>query len=337
MNKKFKLGKISHFIILGGSLNSLNFCKFLKAKKVKFSLFLNKRQANEIFGKKKLKLLLSQFGIKFFLTENLNKNKFFLNLNPINSLIIGFGEPWKIDLKILRLYKNRALDFMGIPMPMYRGGAHYTWMIINQSRIGGAYIQNIDANTIQGKSDTNMFLFGKNYNYPSSLKIPIDFFNYSCKKELEVLKMFYRKVKLNSWFNLKTFKKKNSLFFPRLKSTENSYINWHYNDNDIFNFINAFDDPYKGAQTFIKNKKIFIKKIYKLKKIKVNFGEFSKGLIVNKNGGFVYIALNKCIIITKNIFDEKNNNIVNKIKIGQRLYTPYKYIDSAMKFLRNDI
>jgi methionyl-tRNA formyltransferase len=328
---------IKKFLILGGSLNSLQFCKFLMQKKENFILFINHRQANEKYFNKKLRVLLSDLKINFIITKNINRNSAFLKSDPKNSLIIGFGEPWKLEKKILKSFKNNSLDFMGIPLPTYRGGAHYTWMIINQNFRGGAFLQNIKNETLQGKSDSNQYLFGKYYKYPKKLKLPIDFFNYSCVKEIAILKLFYSKLKLKKNFFLKAFKREDSMLFPRLLSKKNSYINWSFSDKEIINFINAFDDPYDGAQTFLNKKRLYIKKIIKCKLAKINFGQFSRGLILNKHNGFVYIALSKLVIKTNKIFNEKKQNIVKEINIGHRLYTPQKYIDEGMIFIRKDI
>lgn len=332
-----KFGNIKNFLILGGSLNSLNFCKFLKKKKENFFLFIDQRQADEKYYDKKLSVLLNELNINFIITKNINRNLVFLKFNPKTSIILGFGEPWKLERKILKSFKSNALDFMGIPLPVYRGGAHYTWMIINQNFKGGAFLQNITNETIQGKKDSNQYLFGRYYKYPKKLKLPIDFFNYSCVEEMKVLKSFYSQLKKNKKFILKTFKKESSMLFPRLLSEKNSYINWSFPDVEIINFINAFDDPYNGAQTYLNNKKVHIKKIIKCKLTKINFGQFSKGLILNKYKGFIYIALGKLVIKTNEILNEKKQNIIKEICIGQRLYTPHKYIDEGMTFMRNDI
>ena len=46
---------------------------------------------------------------------------------------------------------------------------------------------------------------------------------------------------------------------PRLVSKINSYINWDLDIDEIVKFINAFSNPYPGGQTFINNKKIYLK------------------------------------------------------------------------------
>ena len=332
-----KFNNIKNFLILGGSLNSIDFCKFLKSKKENYFLFINKRQSKEIYNHKKLSELLKISKINHIITENINTNSTFLKYKSTNSLILGFGEPWKLDKKILKKFSNHALDFMGVPLPYYRGGAHYTWMILNQNYLGGAFIQNITENTKQGQDDSNEYFYGKYYNYPKKLKTPMDFFNYSSAQEISFLKTFYKKIKRKHIFSLKKFNKAKSLLFPRLLSKKNAFINWSHSDTEIINFINAFDEPYDGAQTFLGSKKVYIKNIIKFKDKKFSFGQFSRGLVLHKHNNIIYIALSDCIITTNVVLDRKKKNIVENIKIGQRLYTPQKYIDLSMIYLRDDI
>ena len=45
-------------------------------------------------------------------------------------------------------------------------------------------------------------------------------------------------------------------FNPSLNTLKNGFIDWNMESYDLYNFINAFDDPHNGASTFI-NKKGF--------------------------------------------------------------------------------
>ena len=333
--KKKKINQIKNFIILGGSLTSLEFCKFLQIKKVNHELFFNKRQSKEKFKNCFFIDLVKKDKVKYTITNNINRCKNFKKYNPYNSIIIGFGQPWKLENKILKAFENKSFDVMGIPMPEYRGGAHYSWMIINQNYRGGIFIQDISKKTIQGKIDTNRFIDGIYYNYPNKLKIPQDFFDYSSKKEIVFLKKFYNKIKNNFNFKFKKFSCHKSLFFPRLLSSKNSFIDWNFPDSDLINFINAFDDPYPGAQTFLSDTKVHLKKI-KIFKNK-HFGSFSKGLIINKDKNLIYISLKNKIITTGIILNQKKENIFKKIKVGERFFTPKKFLEISMGFMRKDL
>ena len=106
---------------------------------------------------------------------------------------MGFsnGQPWKFNKKLLKKFNGNFVDFMGIPLPMYRGGAHYSWMILNKNRNGGCFLQNVDDYTVQGQNDTNKYFLKKIYKYPNKLLAPKDYFNYSSKIEINFLIKFF--------------------------------------------------------------------------------------------------------------------------------------------------
>ena len=140
---------------------------------------------------------------------------------------------------------------------MYRGGAHFSWMILNNQRLGGCYLQNINEKTVQGSSDSGYYLTGYKYKFPKNLKNPNDFFYFSKKKEVLFLRKFFTQIKNKKKFKLKKFNKNNSIFFPRLNNKINGYINWENSADEIVRFINAFSDPYIGAITF--EEKLYLK------------------------------------------------------------------------------
>ena len=254
-----KFGKIDHFIVLGGSLITLYFLKYLKKKKIKFDYFTNKRQlADTLINGKSLFENLKLNSIKCNISQDINKENKIQKVITKNTITIGFGEPWPIKETLLKKFKGKIVDFMGIPLPQYRGGAHYSWMILNDSKEGGCFLQNLNNKTLQGMSDTGNFYMSYNYKYPKSLKIPKDYFRYSITKELFFLKKFLKKIKSkNNTFILKKFNENNSILFPRLISAKNSFIDWSNSANEIVRFINAFSEPYSGAISFYGKKKFF--------------------------------------------------------------------------------
>ena len=86
---------------------------------------------------------------------------------------------------------------MGIPLPMYRGGAHYSWMILNKNKHGGCFLQNVDENTVQAQNDTNKYFLKKEY-VSSKLLNPRDYFNYSSKIEISFLIKFLTNLTKNN-------------------------------------------------------------------------------------------------------------------------------------------
>ena len=68
---------------------------------------------------------------------------------------------------------------------------------------------------------------------------------------------------------------------PRLNTKIHGFIDWNWKAKHIVDFVNAFDEPYQGASTFIKGKKYLLKNA-KLLKHKINFHPFQSGIIFKK-------------------------------------------------------
>ena len=305
-----KFGKIDHIIVLGGSLIALYFLKYLKQKKIKFDYFTSKRQLEDVLiNNHSLLENLKLNSINYNVSKDINNDSKIKKVITKNSITIGMGQPWQIKTKLLSKFNGKIVDFMGIPLPQYRGGAHYSWMILNNNRVGGCFLQNINSNTHQSLSDTGYFYMDYKYVYPKSLKIPKDYFKYSTIREL---------------FFLKKLNEDSSIHFPRLISSTNSFIDWSNSAEEIVRFINAFSDPYTGAISFFKKKKIFFKDAKLIKKN--NFHSYTAGLIVNITDTNILIAAKEGVINIRDVKNEKKNNLIKKLKVGDRFSTTEKYL-----------
>ena len=329
-----KFNKFNNIIVFGGSENSLEFLKLLKKKKkIKFHYFTNKRQLlDKLSNNLNLRENLKKNNINYYETEDINKNKLLKKIFTKKTLCIGIGQPWVFKKKLLELMGSNLIDFMGIPMPQFRGGAHYTWMIISQNFNGGCFIQNVNNNTIQGSSDSGYYYDGIIYKYPKNLKHPKDFYQYSIKKEANFLNNFLKKVNNNVSFKLKKLDESKSKFYPRLLSLKNGFIDWSWKAKDVVNFINGFSDPYCGGISFFNKKKYYLKEAKLINRN--NLHNIFSGLIVKKNNKSIYIQANKGVIEINKLYDDKNLDAIDKINVGDKLYNSQKDLDKSKQHLR---
>ena len=103
---------------------------------------------------------------------------------------------------------------------------------------------------------------------------------------------------------------------------------------DLINFINAFDEPYKGASTFLDNGNFG--KLY-LKKVHLHGGDSSNhpymsGIVSRHDNNWIVVSTkSKHMLLIEEILDSKGNNIIKDIKEGDRFYTPQQEIDKSRK------
>lgn len=334
MTAQFTFGKIENIILFGGSPLLAEFAKFLKEnKKYSVTCVSCKRQLDEAVAKdnKTLKQVLKECGISFFSCKDICRDKRLTALISPKTLGIGFGEPWSFNRKIIDQFQGKLIDFMGIRLPQYRGGAHYSWQIMRKNRVGCCNLQLINEDMVQGVFDSGEIIKSKEYFFPPSARIPQDYFDAAVRFELLFLKEFLTELEQGIKFELTKLQENFSIYFPRLYTLNHGYINWSWKTEDIVTFICAFDDPYKGASTFVGNKRVFIKDSY----AEFNdgpFHPFQSGLIYKKNQSAVYVATINGTIVVKKITDEKGKNLIATLKPGSRLYTPLNLIEESMRY-----
>jgi methionyl-tRNA formyltransferase len=325
-------GEINKIILMGGSRCTAELAQYLKEKDgFEFHVFTAPRQLKDIIysdgGTFEEFLIKNQ--INYTVCEDINTEKKFIQNISTNTLGIGLGEAWSFSKEIIAMFDGRLLDLMGIRLPQYRGGAHYTWQILRGSRIGACNLQVVNEFMVQGVFDSGEVIKFKEYFFPSSARIPMDYFNHAVNEEIGFIKEFIDEVKSNKTFHPFVLQENFSIYFPRLNTIKNAFIDWTWDTNNIDRFICAFDDPYIGASTMLNGE------LVRLKKSRVeyndgNFHPFQKGLVYKIYGGFLYVATLNGTIIVENVYNEKGEEISHNIRTGDRFFTPNGWIEKGL-------
>ena len=328
---KISFGKIDHVVVIGGSWVAAEFLKILSKSKFSFCLISSERHMNDIVDSNGLTLreFSSLNNIKFHLSSDINNDNYLQRFIKKNTLAVAMGAPWVFDKKIVKFFDNKIVDFMGIPLPEYRGGAHYTWQILSNNRNGACNIQLING----GKNSFHKgpIVKSNKYLFPKKSFTPQDYFIYALKKESFFLRNFLKEIKDEKEFNTISLNEKNSSYYPFLNTKKNGWINWSWKSEELIKFINAFGDPYSGASTLLKGERVFIKDV-KIKSKIQDFHPFHAGLVIKKEKYESQVISNNKILVIKGFYDENENNIINKVKEGDRLYTSNNILDEAMSF-----
>ncbi len=327
-----QFGKIDKLILFGGSNLLAKFSKIIKEQgKYDLVIYSCDRQLKEIVSPKGscLEDILRKNNIEFYSTNDINKESAIFDQVTSKTIGLGFGEAWKFSKELIDLFKNRLLDIMGICLPQYRGGAHYTWQILRENKTGGCNLQIINEDTEQGKFDSGEIVKTKKYFFPSTVRIPEDYFNAAVDEEVKFLMEFLNEIENKEEFKAIDIQEEFSIYFPRLFTLKNAYINWHWDTKDIDKFICAFDSPYPGASTFYNGERLFFKK----SRVELDdgpFHPFQAGLIFRIFNNSVYIATNSGTLIVSSIEDEKGINRIKDVGIGGRFYTPGKILEESL-------
>lgn len=131
---------------------------------------------------------------------------------------------------------------------------------------------------------------------------------------------------------MRTVGLKKSSYFPRLHTRTHGYIDWSWDTDEIESFICAFDDPYDGASTFIEGRRVFLKSVRRDKGER-GFHSFMSGLVYRKERGKIFVATKRGGIVISKVLNARGIDVLQEIELGQRLYTPYSYLEQARQFV----
>lgn len=319
-------GKISKVLLIGGGYLMYKFAKMAKDKNLKVVSIIAPRHAKEIIeNKKNLEILLKQIGPVFKL-NNIDEKKIgnILGKN-IETLYFSFSSPWIFNDKILKkLFKNNLINSHSTRLPHDRGGGGFSWRILNQDKFGICLLHLIS----NSKIDEGKILLHKNFLFSHSLKKPSEYYSFQINQEEEFLREFLNKIINKKSFNLLSQPEYLSTYLPRLHTDTNGWIDWNLINIDLFNFICAFDDPYNGASTYYKNKRVRIKSVTWTRSDQI-YHPYQYGMIYRKTNNWIVVAINNGSLIIEEVLNEKKENIIIKLKIGDRFITPQKNLENS--------
>ncbi len=282
---------IKKVMLFGGAPLLVATAELVRAKRLALSIYTAPRQENERLDESGTTLgaALAAKNLSYTVSEDVNAEPHLLDEITEQTLGIGFGEAWPFSKTIIARFNGRLIDFMGIPHPRYRGGAHYTWMILRGDRTGGCNLQVVNEEMIQGEFDSGAILKSSTYQFPSTARTPADYFRAAVAEEVTFIKEFLDEVKAGKNFQPRPPDEAKSEFYPRLNTMTHGWIDWAWGGHAIERFICAFDEPYVGASSQINGVRVHLKGA-RLKPTKIPFHPFQSGLVIRRSTGETVIT-----------------------------------------------
>jgi len=316
-NDKFIIKNLKYIVLLGYQKTFNEIKKFNDSLKIK-SLIVTSPDQKKKFDKNTKVHSFKQLDKNFkkFIREEVEINK---------TLFISIGSRWifsKSDIK--KFFNNNLVNFHGTRLPFDKGGAFISWQILKNNRI-----ENQMVHLLNSDIDAGPVLMNDNSIYPATCKTPLDYEGYYNSRQLDFYKKFIKKIKNNDDIYLRRQVDYIGSYNPRLNTDISGWINWNISSDYLYRFINAFDDPYKGAMTYINNEKVRIKSVH------LHGGEFeghpfSTGLVSRHDKKWLVVStIDQNMILIEKVINKNNKNIIDKIRPGERFYTPSKNIDYA--------
>ena len=264
--------------------------------------------------------------IDYIISKDISQDSIVINKINDNTIGISFGAAWIFRKNFIDRFHGRLLNCHGARLPQNRGAGGFSWRILRDDRIGVTLIHQIDPGV-----DTGDIILFEEYIYPHSCRYPIDYQRYSIQEYQKLLNIFFDLVKDGKSFKCIAQQEYFSSYWPRLATDIHGYIDWGWALKDIESFACAFDDPYNGASTFLNGKKVRLKNCYSSFS-DGTFHPFQKGFIYRISGDTIFVAAGQGTLLVKSVLDENGVDIKHNLRIGERLYTPVKYLEEAKQF-----
>ena len=237
---------------------------------------------------------------------------------------LSISAPWIFKKIHIDKFYGLLYNIHNQPLPKFKGAGGSSWRIMMNDYNGGSCIhylsEGIDDGEIVDKVD---------FKFSPKCICPKDFDDITLIHSKDLIKRWLTKIisdPLAITKKIKKYKSINSEYWPRINSEVHGWINWNWNIHEISQFCKAFSYPHRGAQTTIRQTKIFIKQVsYELNSNK--FHSFQNGLIFNISDKIIYVAhKDGTLYIEDYEFEDKNV----KLRLGDRFFTDSEKLEKAM-------
>jgi len=122
-----------------------------------------------------------------------------------------------------------------------------------------------------------------------------------------------------------------ALYFPRLHTSHNGWIDFSWPADDILRFVRAFSDPYSGASFRYRNARFRVRRATLRNRDALH--PFCIGLIVNRTTDGVHVATKDGVLLFSNICTADGTDCTpDTFKVGGRLWTEPKDLVAALRF-----
>ncbi len=312
---------IKKVVFIGSDEFLIELKKSLKIFNIEVLLITNKDQNNS--QNKEINKIITSSIKKETVKKFLKKN----NVNKDNSIFISYSSRFLFSKEIIKnLFFNKLFNIHCSRLPNDKGGGGYSWRIMRNDRIGNLCIHKINDASIDSGPIYKFHKYVLNRNLMIPQDILSDTVNRLVKFSREFIIDFFKGKKFSTYTSTNYL----GSYFPRLKSSISSWIDWNEDPFDLINFINSFDDPYQGAQSLVNSKKISKVRIKKaqLTSSEFNSNTLTKGLIYRHDTSWINIALDtKFSLIVEDVRDFKNKSVLHLLKPGDHFKSSLKLLN----------
>jgi RimJ/RimL family protein N-acetyltransferase/methionyl-tRNA formyltransferase len=246
-----------------------------------------------------------------------------------HALALCFGPAWIFSKRVRAWFGGGMINVNAIPLPRFVGGAHYTWQILQGDREGGCFLQ-----AITDVVDRGPILQGRRFILPAWAQTPRDHVRAYHLEGCVLIDEFIAAMREDRLFSLTPFDalEAERLYFPKLRTLEQGYIDWSWKTHEIEAFCRAFDDPYPGAGTFLSGREVRLFGVHRLAGSSEPFHPFAAGLIVRYTADGIFVASLDGLLRVDRVVARDGGECLALIREGRRFTTPPEILHRALTY-----
>lgn len=323
-----RLGRIEGYILLGGGVILSECAPKLQADGYRVRVVTSRRHLQEAITATghTLAQTLAAAGIEPLVCDEVGDGRAFLGDTTEGVLGLSFGAAWIFRKPLIDRFDGRLLNVHGTRLPLDRGGGGFSWQILRDNRLGGCLIHQVDEGV-----DTGPIVKHREFVYPPSCRIPRDYHEVCLRQMRGLMADFFQDVRTEAPFTLLEQPAHAGTYWPRLSTEHQGYLDWSWSLRAIERFIYAFDEPYRGASTFLRGKRVFLKDCL-INTSDGTFHPFQRGLIYRISGDGVCVATDDGRLVVRTVQDDEGANITARLRVGDRFHTPIAILEQARAF-----
>lgn len=236
-----------------------------------------------------------------------------------------------IKKPVIEFFKGKIFNLHDSYLPNERGGALYSWKILNNINTVGNTIHYVDEGI-----DSGPIVIKKRVDLNNKHALPIDYL----LNEVGVCKDLINEFLdlMGSGKDLPSEKQSHdmSLYFPRQYTEVNGIINWDWGSDEIIQFVRAFGSPYPGAYSYFMGDKLHIlDAVIDDNFIDHKFHPYCNGRILTllSNGSVRVIGGGRSLLIGNLSINGKTCPAAELLRIGRAFNSPHEELQAAKIFI----
>ena len=315
----FEIKNLKQVIIIGFCPNISKIIEINSKLNLK-SLVITSPNQKKLFDK----------NIKVHVFKNLDKkfeNFISKNCKISETLFLSISSMFVFKKKNISFFNNNLINYFPSRLPYDTGRGGFSWHIMREDKILNNSFHIIDEDI-----NTGPIIFEEKKIFPNHCKIPIDYENFKWLEMNSFYEKFIKKIIIKNKFLLSKQSLNIGRHNPSLNTFKNGFIDWNTNSYDLYNFINAFDEPFMGASTFLNRPgfgRLFLKNVH-LHGGDTNNHPFMTGIVSRHDKKWITVSTTgKHMLLIEKVFNSRKINIIDKIKPGDRFITPQNILDKS--------